>query len=149
MLVLSLIQLQNSRTVMQERDRVIRDLEEKVAFLEAEVRNKEVPHLSLTSLFHSTLLVNFIFLTKLSPFSWSWIFIFFLSAEQRNAWPYGVLHGRWGPSTFDILWKQARGCLQVSNLFPYNIIGYLIGYILLPSGSGSHVFVNFQRNCKT
>lgn len=33
-------QLQNSRTVMQERDRVIRDLEEKVAFLEAE--NKEM-----------------------------------------------------------------------------------------------------------
>ncbi|KAG7225521.1 hypothetical protein INR49_027517 [Caranx melampygus] len=31
-------QLQNSRTVMQERDRVIRDLEEKVAFLEAENR---------------------------------------------------------------------------------------------------------------
>ncbi|KAG7276434.1 hypothetical protein CRUP_014093 [Coryphaenoides rupestris] len=30
-------QLQNSRTVIQERDRVIRDLEEKVAFLEAEV----------------------------------------------------------------------------------------------------------------
>ncbi|KAL0962542.1 hypothetical protein UPYG_G00341480 [Umbra pygmaea] len=29
-------QLQNSRTVIQERDRVIRDLEEKVAFLEAE-----------------------------------------------------------------------------------------------------------------
>lgn len=37
--VLSVKQLQNSRTVMQERDRVIRDLEEKVAFLEAEVRN--------------------------------------------------------------------------------------------------------------
>lgn len=33
-------QLQNSRTVIQERDRVIRDLEEKVAFLEAE--NKEM-----------------------------------------------------------------------------------------------------------
>lgn len=33
------MQLQNSRTVIQERDRVIRDLEEKVAFLEAEVRN--------------------------------------------------------------------------------------------------------------
>nr|XP_057902413.1 tuftelin 1b [Doryrhamphus excisus] len=33
-------QLQNSRTVLQERDRVIRDLEEKVAFLEAE--NKEM-----------------------------------------------------------------------------------------------------------
>uniref|UniRef100_A0A3Q0R6N7 Uncharacterized protein n=1 Tax=Amphilophus citrinellus TaxID=61819 RepID=A0A3Q0R6N7_AMPCI len=32
-------QLQNSRTVLQERDRAIRDLEEKVAFLEAEVRN--------------------------------------------------------------------------------------------------------------
>uniref|UniRef100_A0A674PAR2 Uncharacterized protein n=1 Tax=Takifugu rubripes TaxID=31033 RepID=A0A674PAR2_TAKRU len=32
-------QLQNSRTIIQERDRVIRDLEEKVAFLEAEVRN--------------------------------------------------------------------------------------------------------------
>ncbi|XP_028256720.1 tuftelin 1b isoform X2 [Parambassis ranga] len=31
-------QLQNSRTVFQERDRVIRDLEEKVAFLEAENR---------------------------------------------------------------------------------------------------------------
>ncbi|XP_040909213.1 tuftelin 1b isoform X1 [Toxotes jaculatrix] len=31
-------QLQNSRTVIQERDRVIRDLEEKVAFLEAENR---------------------------------------------------------------------------------------------------------------
>ncbi|XP_056254687.1 tuftelin 1b isoform X3 [Seriola aureovittata] len=31
-------QLQNSRTIMQERDRVIRDLEEKVAFLEAENR---------------------------------------------------------------------------------------------------------------
>ncbi|KAK2830500.1 hypothetical protein Q5P01_018431 [Channa striata] len=31
-------QLQNSRTVMQERDRVIRDLEEKVAYLEAENR---------------------------------------------------------------------------------------------------------------
>ncbi|XP_069549696.1 tuftelin 1b isoform X1 [Brachyistius frenatus] len=31
-------QLQNSRTVLQERDRVIRDLEEKVAFLEAENR---------------------------------------------------------------------------------------------------------------
>ncbi|KAM3858160.1 tuftelin 1b [Diretmus argenteus] len=31
-------QLQNSRTVMQERDRVIMDLEEKVAFLEAENR---------------------------------------------------------------------------------------------------------------
>lgn len=38
MFVLSSIQLQNSRTVIQERDRVIRDLEEKVAFLEAEVR---------------------------------------------------------------------------------------------------------------
>lgn len=37
--VLSLMQLQNSRTIIQERDRVIRDLEEKVAFLEAEVRN--------------------------------------------------------------------------------------------------------------
>uniref|UniRef100_A0A8C7TY13 Myosin tail domain-containing protein n=1 Tax=Oncorhynchus mykiss TaxID=8022 RepID=A0A8C7TY13_ONCMY len=37
-------QLQNSRTVIQERERVIRDLEEKVAFLEAEVkmRAKEV-----------------------------------------------------------------------------------------------------------
>nr|XP_020479467.1 tuftelin-like [Monopterus albus] len=33
-------QLQNSRTAIQERDRVIRDLEEKVAFLEAE--NKEM-----------------------------------------------------------------------------------------------------------
>nr|XP_046273059.1 tuftelin 1b [Scatophagus argus] len=33
-------QLQNSRTVIQERDRVIRDLEERVAFLEAE--NKEM-----------------------------------------------------------------------------------------------------------
>ncbi|KAM9838982.1 tuftelin 1b isoform 2-T2 [Aulostomus maculatus] len=33
-------QLQNSRTILQERDRVIRDLEEKVAFLEAE--NKEM-----------------------------------------------------------------------------------------------------------
>lgn len=33
-------QLQNSRTVLQERDRAIRDLEEKVAFLEAE--NKEM-----------------------------------------------------------------------------------------------------------
>lgn len=32
-------QLQNSRTVIQERDRVIRDLEERVAFLEAEVRS--------------------------------------------------------------------------------------------------------------
>lgn len=31
-------QLQNSRTIMQERDRAIRDLEEKVAFLEAENR---------------------------------------------------------------------------------------------------------------
>lgn len=31
-------QLQNSRTVLQERDRYIRDLEEKVAFLEAENR---------------------------------------------------------------------------------------------------------------
>lgn len=31
-------QLQNSRTVIQERDRFIRDLEEKVAFLEAENR---------------------------------------------------------------------------------------------------------------
>ncbi|KAM9340588.1 tuftelin 1b [Symphorus nematophorus] len=31
-------QLQNSRTVIQERDRVIRDLEERVAFLEAENR---------------------------------------------------------------------------------------------------------------
>ncbi|XP_035799797.1 tuftelin 1b isoform X2 [Amphiprion ocellaris] len=31
-------QLQNSRTVLQERDRVIRDLEERVAFLEAENR---------------------------------------------------------------------------------------------------------------
>ncbi|XP_054619464.1 tuftelin 1b [Dunckerocampus dactyliophorus] len=31
-------QLQNSRTVLQERDRVIKDLEEKVAFLEAENR---------------------------------------------------------------------------------------------------------------
>ncbi|KAJ8383813.1 hypothetical protein AAFF_G00215000 [Aldrovandia affinis] len=31
-------QLQNSRTVIQERDRVIRDLEEKVAFLQAENR---------------------------------------------------------------------------------------------------------------
>lgn len=31
-------QLQNSRTVLQERDRFIRDLEEKVAFLEAENR---------------------------------------------------------------------------------------------------------------
>lgn len=31
-------QLQNSRTILQERDRVIRDLEEKVAFLEAENR---------------------------------------------------------------------------------------------------------------
>lgn len=31
-------QLQNSRTVIQERDRVIRDLEEKVAFLDAENR---------------------------------------------------------------------------------------------------------------
>uniref|UniRef100_A0A674NUD8 Tuftelin 1a n=1 Tax=Takifugu rubripes TaxID=31033 RepID=A0A674NUD8_TAKRU len=31
-------QLQNSRTIIQERDRVIRDLEEKVAFLEAENR---------------------------------------------------------------------------------------------------------------
>lgn len=37
--VLSKMQLQNSRIIMQERDRVIRDLEEKVAFLEAEVRN--------------------------------------------------------------------------------------------------------------
>ncbi|CAL8295055.1 unnamed protein product [Merluccius merluccius] len=35
-------QLQNSRTVIQERDRVIRDLEEKVAFLEAE--NREMQH---------------------------------------------------------------------------------------------------------
>ncbi|CAK6949259.1 tuftelin 1b [Scomber scombrus] len=35
-------QLQNSRTVIQERDRVIRDLEEKVAFLEAE--NREMHH---------------------------------------------------------------------------------------------------------
>lgn len=32
------LQLQNSRMVIQERDRVIKDLEEKVAFLEAEVR---------------------------------------------------------------------------------------------------------------
>lgn len=32
-------QLQNSRMVIQERDRVIKDLEEKVAFLEAEVRS--------------------------------------------------------------------------------------------------------------
>lgn len=31
-------QLQNSRMVIQERDRVIKDLEEKVAFLEAENR---------------------------------------------------------------------------------------------------------------
>lgn len=33
-----MVQLQNSRTVIQERDRFIRDLEEKVDFLEAEVR---------------------------------------------------------------------------------------------------------------
>lgn len=32
------LQLQNSRMVIQERDRVITELEEKVAFLEAEVR---------------------------------------------------------------------------------------------------------------
>lgn len=32
------LQLQNSRMVIQERDRVISELEEKVAFLEAEVR---------------------------------------------------------------------------------------------------------------
>uniref|UniRef100_A0A671UQ74 Tuftelin-like n=1 Tax=Sparus aurata TaxID=8175 RepID=A0A671UQ74_SPAAU len=32
-------QLQNSRTVIQERDRVVRDLEERVAYLEAEVRS--------------------------------------------------------------------------------------------------------------
>lgn len=32
------LQLQNSRMVIQERDRVIQELEEKVAFLEAEVR---------------------------------------------------------------------------------------------------------------
>ena len=32
------LQLQNSRMVIQERDRVIKELEEKVAFLEAEVR---------------------------------------------------------------------------------------------------------------
>lgn len=31
------LQLQNSRMVIQERDRVIKELEEKVAFLEAEV----------------------------------------------------------------------------------------------------------------
>ena len=36
---LSIMQLQNSRTVIQERDRVIRDLEERLAFLEAEVRH--------------------------------------------------------------------------------------------------------------
>uniref|UniRef100_A0A3P8VDU2 Tuftelin-like n=1 Tax=Cynoglossus semilaevis TaxID=244447 RepID=A0A3P8VDU2_CYNSE len=36
------VSLQNSRTVIQERDRVIGDLEEKVAFLEAEVRNHYV-----------------------------------------------------------------------------------------------------------
>lgn len=32
------LQLQNSRMVIQERDHVIAELEEKVAFLEAEVR---------------------------------------------------------------------------------------------------------------
>lgn len=32
------LQLQNSRMVIQERERVIKELEEKVAFLEAEVR---------------------------------------------------------------------------------------------------------------
>lgn len=37
--ILLLTQLQNSRTVIQERERFIRDLEEKVAFLEAEVRD--------------------------------------------------------------------------------------------------------------
>lgn len=36
--VFALLQLQNSRMVIQERDRVIKELEEKVAFLEAEVR---------------------------------------------------------------------------------------------------------------
>lgn len=35
------LQLQNSRMVIQERDRVIQELEEKVAFLEAEVRRGE------------------------------------------------------------------------------------------------------------
>lgn len=35
------LQLQNSRMVIQERDRVIKELEEKVAFLEAEVRAVE------------------------------------------------------------------------------------------------------------
>ena len=41
--VVSVIQLQNSRTVIQERDRFIGDLEEKVAFLEAEVWSRQYP----------------------------------------------------------------------------------------------------------
>lgn len=46
--ILLLMQLQNSRTIIQERERFIRDLEEKVAFLEAEVRDL-ILHFFLTS----------------------------------------------------------------------------------------------------
>lgn len=41
----------------------------------------------------------------------------FLSTEQRNAWPHGVLPGRPGSSTSVIHWEQARGGLQVSNRY--------------------------------
>uniref|UniRef100_A0A3Q2EBG6 Uncharacterized protein n=1 Tax=Cyprinodon variegatus TaxID=28743 RepID=A0A3Q2EBG6_CYPVA len=42
-------QLQHARTIIQERDRVIMDLEEKVAFLEAEVSNLMVKKVAITA----------------------------------------------------------------------------------------------------
>lgn len=53
--VFARLQLQNSRMVIQERDRVIKELEEKVAFLEAEVRCFGV---KIQKLFHFNILWN-------------------------------------------------------------------------------------------
>lgn len=73
------MQLQNSRTVIQERDRVIRDLEERLAFLEAEVRDLQyliqspkglfgLDVLLLSISFRMAFLFSVLFMPKLNTF---------------------------------------------------------------------------------
>lgn len=101
--VFPLVQLQNSRMVIQERDRVIKELEEKVAFLEAEV-----------STYMRTSHPTSIFVTNFScihHMAQSLVY-----TEQRAAWS-GGLFPEWSKVKFRPFVRfQSSDCLQVTHI---------------------------------
>lgn len=119
------LQLQNSRMVIQERDRVIKELEEKVAFLEAEVRCFGV---IIQKLFH----VDILWSLEEKMRGWrgrrndrarrgNWKTVNAdlwppVCAEPRDAWSYGVFPGRWEVKLLPFIRAQRPDCLQVMTL---------------------------------